>query len=400
MKLGGLFMRAPDKNYVLLRLDAAYEHPFASVYHEYTHLQFSDDSAWISLWLNEGFAEFIQNTEFRDKEVLIGEPSADDIHYLRQNRLIPLDMLFKVDVKSPYYHEEQKGSVFYAESWALTHYLIITDRKKGTNKIGAYWDLLSHHVDPVFAAVKAFGDLNKLQEDLEEYVRQREYMHLIISSAAAPIDESSFTVRTLTQTESDTARADFLAYEQRVKDARELLDTVFKADPNNAQAHETMGYLEFHDRHMDAARKWYAEAVKLGSQNYLAHYYFATLSIGRRDLEQDKEIESSLRTAIRLNPRFFPAYDQLASVLISKERNTDAEAVLQDSVKAASTSGEAAKAQRRIAELKQMQVVRAQAEANTKAKMDAQSRNRSLLRKSVPSILQSRRMDQSTKRLD
>ncbi|HEY6369166.1 MAG TPA: hypothetical protein VIX37_01185, partial [Candidatus Sulfotelmatobacter sp.] len=38
LKLGGLFLRAADKNYVLMRLDAEGGHPYAIVYHEYTHL--------------------------------------------------------------------------------------------------------------------------------------------------------------------------------------------------------------------------------------------------------------------------------------------------------------------------------------------------------------------------
>ncbi|MGB6687598.1 MAG: hypothetical protein WBE76_07125 [Terracidiphilus sp.] len=61
LKIGGYFMQAMDKNYILLRLDAEIEHPYASVYHEYTHLQFSSDSEWLPLWLNEGLAEFFQN---------------------------------------------------------------------------------------------------------------------------------------------------------------------------------------------------------------------------------------------------------------------------------------------------------------------------------------------------
>ena len=358
MKIGGLFMRTPDRNYVLLRLDAEQEHPFAAVYHEYTHLQFSNDGAWMPLWLNEGIAEFFQNTEIRDKEVLIGEPSADDILYLRHNRLIPLPVLFKVDAKSPYYHEEQKGSVFYAESWALTHYLFITDRQKGANRLGAYWALLSHHVDPVVAAEKAFGDLSSLQAALEEYIQRQIYMHLTLSSAAAPIDESSNKVRTLTRTESDAARADFLAYVKRVKEARELLDAVIKADPSNAQARETMGFLELSEGHRDEARKWYGESVKLDSQNYLAHYYFATLSMGHGDPEQSKEVEANLRAAIRLNQRFAPAYEQLASVLMSMGRYDDAEAVLQALVKSAASPSEAALARRRIAQLDQVQAAR------------------------------------------
>jgi hypothetical protein len=34
--LAGFFLHGPDKNYILVRLDAQQEHPFAVVYHEYT----------------------------------------------------------------------------------------------------------------------------------------------------------------------------------------------------------------------------------------------------------------------------------------------------------------------------------------------------------------------------
>lgn len=116
LKLGGLFLRAPDKNYVLMRLDAEGEHPYSVVYHEYTHLLVGKAAEWMPLWMNEGLAEFYQNTEIRDKDALLGEPSRDDILLLRQTRLLPLATLFTVDQKSPYYHEENKGSIFYAES--------------------------------------------------------------------------------------------------------------------------------------------------------------------------------------------------------------------------------------------------------------------------------------------
>jgi tetratricopeptide (TPR) repeat protein len=374
MKLGGLFMRGPDKNYVLLRLDAEQEHPFAAVYHEYTHLQFSDDGEWMPLWLNEGTAEFVQNTEIHDKQVQLGEPSTDDILYLRQNRLIPLPVLFKVDAKSPYYHDEQKGSVFYAESWALTHYLYMNDRQMHTDQVGEYMTLVSRHEDPAAAAEKAFGDLKKLQSALEEYIQRSNYKYFILSSAAAPIDESTYSVRPLPQTESDAVRADSLAYVQRNKDARALLDSVMKADPNNAQARETLGMMEFRAGNREAAQKWFAEAVKLGSQNYMVHYYFASLDRGREQgAAEMKEIESSLRACIRLNPGFAPAYDQLSSYLMSLERFDDAKAVLQDAVKNARTPRDAALAQRKISQLDQMQAMQAKAEAAAKARIEEET---------------------------
>jgi tetratricopeptide (TPR) repeat protein len=321
MKLSGLFINASDKNDVLLRLDAESEHPYASIYHEYTHLQFKDDHEWMPLWLNEGLAEFMQNTEFRNKDVLLGQSNVDDILYLRQNKIIPLPVLFKVDSNSPYYHEEQKGSVFYAESWALTHYLFVTDKTKGTDRVGDYMKLLMRREDPLDAAQKAFGDLKQLQKDLDRYIYAGNYGQFILSSAAAPIDESSYKARTLTQAESDAARADILDYVHRTDDAEALLQSVLKADPKNAQAHEVLGHIEFESGKREAALAEYAQAVQLGSKNYLAHFYFATLSMEQG--KKDKQTEASLRTCIQLNPRFAPAFDALASLLAMQHGNLD-----------------------------------------------------------------------------
>ena len=323
IKLGGYYSHTGEKNYILLQLDTQYEHPFATVYHEYTHLQFAFAAAWMPLWLNEGLAEFMQNTEIRDKEVLLGEASADDILYLRQNKLVPLSVLFKIDAKSPYYHEEQKGSVFYAEAWALTHFLMVTDHEKHTNRIGDYMNLVSRNEDPLAAAEKAFGDLQQLQKALEGYIQQASYKEFVLSSAAAPIDESTYKVRLMTQVEIDARRADVLTDVNRETDARALLDAILKEDPNNVLANETMGSLELRAGHRDEARKWYEEAVKLDSMDYLAYYYFASLSMGEPPGSDDKAIEDGLRMAIKLNPRFAPSYDRLAVFYTMRHENLD-----------------------------------------------------------------------------
>src|SRR5580704_13458993 len=311
LDLAGLFLRAPDKNYILVRLDAQGAHPFATVYHEYTHFMMRNASEWIPLWMNEGLAEFYQNTDIQEKEVLLGEPDTDDILYLRQNRLLPLITLLKVDQTSPYYHEEQKGSVFYAESWALIHYIEISDAQKGTNRLQNYAELLMKKEDPVVAAQQAFGDLGQLQNSLNRYISQGQFMMFKMKKVVA-VDESSFQVRAIPNTDADAIRADVLVYNQRPKDAEALIEAVLRDDPNNALAHETMGYLKYRERDLQAARKWYGEAVKLNSQSYLAHYYYAAMSMGPTGRGQDPEIESSLRTCIQLNPDFAPAYDALA----------------------------------------------------------------------------------------
>jgi tetratricopeptide (TPR) repeat protein len=322
LDLAGYFLRAPDKNYILVRLDAQGDHPFATVYHEYTHYMARNASEWIPLWMNEGLAEFYQNTELRDKDVLLGEANLDDIMYLRQNRLLPLTTLLKVDQSSPYYHDEQKGSVFYAESWALMHYLEITDAQKNTSRLQDYSKLLIKKEDPVIAAQQAFGDLNQLQNDLNRYIAQGQFMMFKMNKMVT-VDESTFQLAPIATADVDAIRADVLVYNGRKKDAQLLLDATLRDDPKNALAHETMGYLKFREGDREAAKKWYGEAVALNSQSYLANYYYAAMSMDTVGGGQDPAIESSLRASIKLNPKFAPAYDALALYLAREPAKTD-----------------------------------------------------------------------------
>jgi hypothetical protein len=258
LKLGGVFLRAADKNYVLMRLDAEGEHPYEVVYHAYTHLSLAKAAEWIPLWLNEGLAEFYQNTEIHEKDVSLGEPSEQNIMLLRQNRLLPLPTLFTVDETSPYYHQENKGSIFYAESWALTHYLEVRDFQQKTHRLTDYAELLAEKVEPVSAATRVFGDLKQLPSELDRYVQQRNFSYFKMA-VTTDVDESAFKAQALSSPESDALRADFLAYNHRTADARSLLDRVLKEDPNNVTAHETMGFLEFQQGHLEEA-----EVVRTG----------------------------------------------------------------------------------------------------------------------------------------
>jgi Flp pilus assembly protein TadD len=322
LKLGGLFLRTQDKNYVLMRLDAEGDHPYAVVYHEYTHL-LTSKADWMPLWMSEGLAEFYENTDIRDKDVAFGQASPQNLELLRENRLLPLPALFTVDHKSPYYHEENKGSIFYAESWALTYYLYQKDFQGKAQSMKDYAQFLAQGADPVTAASRAFGDLKQLQATLESYVRQGNYSYFKMAGANE-IDDSSFQMRAMSTTEADAVRADFLAYNARTADARALLDHILQTDPGNVSAHETMGFLEFQQRHMDEARKWYAQAVKLDSQSYLAHYYYAAMSLnGAVAPEDEAQVESSFRACIKLNPSFGPAYNALAVFLAQRHRNLE-----------------------------------------------------------------------------
>jgi len=175
----------------------------------------------------------------------------------------------------------------------------------------------------VTAAARAFGDLKELQSALEDYVRQNAF-HYTKMAAATDVDESAFQTRALTALQADAVRADFLAYNERAADAQALLDRILQEDPNSISAYETSGYLAFRGGHLDEARNWFAKSVKLDSQNFLAHYYFAAMSMNETLAPADEaRVENSLRASIKLNPSFGPSYDALCRFLGMRRRNLE-----------------------------------------------------------------------------
>jgi Tfp pilus assembly protein PilF len=321
LELAGLFLRTPDENYILVRLDSGGEHPYSIVYHEYTHFLLRK-SEWIPLWLNEGLAEFYQNTEIEGKDVRLGEPSPGDIAYLRDHPLLPLTTLLAVDHNSPYYHEENKGSVFYAESWALTHFIQTTDFTTKTDRLQAYARLLQQHQDPVTAARQAFGDLGQLQKALTEYIGQRSFKAFTVKQSFNT-DEASFKSTPISLPDVDALRADILIGDERTGEAKAMLDKVLADDPKNTIAHESEGNLCMRQRDTECARKWFSEAVQLGSQSAMANYYFAVFSMQAGDKDSGAAIESSLHSTIKSEPNFAPAYDALAHFYAMHDEKLD-----------------------------------------------------------------------------
>ena len=96
------------------------------IFHQYTHLLVKNNVENPPTWFNEGLAEYYSTFSITaDQKVELGKPIPGHVFLLRANKMMPLRTLFQVDQKSPYYNERDKQGIFYAESWALMHYLIL-----------------------------------------------------------------------------------------------------------------------------------------------------------------------------------------------------------------------------------------------------------------------------------
>jgi tetratricopeptide (TPR) repeat protein len=323
LTLGGYFQRTPGRDLVLLRLSAPYDsHPYRIIYHEYTHLVTSRGKVPLPVWLSEGLAEFYESTVIRGDDVALGQPERFNLELLRRQPLIPLPTLFAVDQSSPYYHEQDKGSIFYAESWALTHYFMLRRPQRNSRDLARYLVLLRQGQDPVTAAAHAFGDLAALQKRLHGYIHQLSY-HYLHERLKITVDPKYFTVAPLPLPEADAVRGEYLAWNGRYAAAASMLHAVLLQDPGNARALASLGWIAYRQHRYPAAAQRFRQAVARAPGDFFDQYYAGMLLLRQLPLSpaQTARAAANLQAAIRLNPRFAPAYDDLAVLYADSHRH-------------------------------------------------------------------------------
>ena len=320
----GYFQPGPDMNYITMTTEMRGEKDaFDIIFHEYTHLLVENSMADAPTWFNEGLAEYYSTFRIsNDQKVVVGSPIAYHVFMLRRNRLLPLRTLFQVDPKSPYYNETNKQSIFYAQSWALMHYLMLNKNTDRPAQVAAFVNLISQKVPLDQAFTRAFHTtFEAMERDLGDYIQQDRYRVMQGRFEHKLETDVGLQTATLTEAEVQAYLGDLLLHSDRAESEGYLMKAL-ELDPNLAMAHAALGMLRFRQGKTDEARKSLERAVAANSQNYLIHYYYAfTLSRSRPDDTAAQtgyapgiaaKIRDQLNKAIALRPDYPESYNLLA----------------------------------------------------------------------------------------
>jgi tetratricopeptide (TPR) repeat protein len=93
------------------------------LYHEYIHSYLRHNFVRLPAWLNEGMAEYYCTFSAGPSSAEIARTVPRRLLALKGLRLMPLEQLFAVTYDSPDFRSREGMALFYAESWALTHFL-------------------------------------------------------------------------------------------------------------------------------------------------------------------------------------------------------------------------------------------------------------------------------------
>lgn len=307
-KPAGVFLRGPDKHYVVVRVDARSDYRYRLVYHEYFHLLLSLNVHRLPVWLNEGLAEFWEQTQIRGSQVKMGTPNAGHLDLLYRQSMMPLHELLSIE-RNPHVSDPDRVGIFYAQAWALTHLLMLGEKGESAQALGKYLGMVEEGSDPRQAFVSVFGGLDVMEEKLERYVR-RTRMSALQMDAPEQIDDDSFGVNVLSEATAAAVRGNFLVSGTRPDAALPLLERALALAPGDSLALESMGFYHYRKQQYEPAREWFSKATSVDSESFLCHYYLAQLLI-TGDGADDDHAKESLRRAIELNPKFAPAYADL-----------------------------------------------------------------------------------------
>ncbi len=313
----GVFVRGRERPYVVLRTNVGFslgENPYHSIYHEYVHFVLDLNFASLPLWLNEGLAEFFGATVVSVNGVEVGRLIPSHQLLLQQKGRKPVAELFQVDRASPDYNQESRSSVFYAESWALVHYLMLDEKARSEGRLPALLKSLAEGAAEAEATRSVFGDSRDLDRDLGKYLERRTF-NLGLQRPVS-VNDQDLGLRELAPAEACALRGDVHLQTDRPAEARAALEEALGLDAKLAAAHEGMGVLDFSQgRYADAQRRL-AQAIQLDSQSAFAHYLHAVAILREGTTTQALvAARSSLERAIELNGGLAAAHASLAEVM-------------------------------------------------------------------------------------
>ena len=335
--VAGYFVPGDDVNYIAISLDSSDGNPFSTAFHEYVHGHVNENIPGAPLWLNEGLAEFYGALQFSSGEAVLGTPLMHYIRYLRQQELLPLTSLFSINTSSEHYNESEKTGVFYGQSWALVHFLMLGERGR-QDQFKRFLSLISRGDSSAKAIEDTYGvTLPVLEQEFRAYVRRGEFPSQRIASMDNPQAYAAYTAMqrsSLSESEANQYLGDLLLHIGRPNDAERFFKHAVALDPNLAPANAALGQLYVQQRRYADAKKYLEKAVST-PQNYMTHYLYAYV-LSREGVGANGRIkeyspataalmrEHFLR-AIKLKPNYAPAYYYLALVnLVTGERLDEA----------------------------------------------------------------------------
>lgn len=297
--------------------------PRVVLFHEYAHhMLLSNTEVFMPGWAQEGLAEMFATAKLNpDGSVTIGDKNDARGSSMFGSHRWSVERMLQSDFNPPSRDEVIEK---YSRGWAMVHYLWMSGERPG--QYVDFINELNRTVDPVASGRKVFGDLDRLDRELNHYINIHKF-NLSTFSANDLDAPSEVTIRRLTAGEADILRfriastvgvtqetAGPLASRARVVAARY---------PDDLGVQVTMAEIEYDAKNYDQAGVAADRALAIDPNNMLALVYKGRIAMRRAVAAGDdttlvREARGFFRRANRAAPDhalpFQAYYDSFVAV--------------------------------------------------------------------------------------
>lgn len=333
----GYFLPGKDVNYIALPASGEKTNSLSTIYHEYVHFLIDNTlgRANIPPWFNEGFAEYYEQTVIADDfKATLGSINNAHLSILRKNGLVPFEKFFAVDYYALNRQTKENVIHYYAQSWAVMHYLIQGNKGERNPQLHYFRGLLLKGKPSKEAFQEAFKtDYATLETEVKKYIERKTFDVSAVNLDKNLIAANEMQVSPVSAAEAKAYQGDLLFHQNRSDEAGSLLRESLTLNPDLGFANAVFGLIKLKEKNFAEAQKYLEKAVQTDAQNYLAHYGYAYVLSreGMSDfgfviaynVKYAEKIRESLRRAIALNPNFAESYHLYALVNIVRNENLD-----------------------------------------------------------------------------
>ena len=341
--VAGYFLPGKDVNYIAIPIKSEKENKenkensFSTIYHEYVHFLVDNTMgrANIPPWFNEGFAEYYEQTVIgNDRKATLGAANNSHLKILQKNGFMPFEKFFAVDYYTLNRQPKENVVNYYAQAWAVMHYLIQGDKRARNEQLRRFSELLLKGKTSKEAFHEAFKtDYAAMEAEVKKYIERNKFEVSAINLDTDFAVENQLRALPLTQAEAKAYQGDLLFHLNRSDEASRFLQESLALEPELGFANTTFGFIKLTNKNYAEAEKYLEKAVKTDERNYLTHYGYAYL-LSREGMSDfgfivdysaatAGKMRDSLRRAIALNPQFAESYHLYALVNIVRNENLD-----------------------------------------------------------------------------
>jgi tetratricopeptide (TPR) repeat protein len=316
MDVDGYFYSRDDAEYMVLRADAG-ETTDNILYHEYLHYVLRNNYPNLPVWFNEGLAELYSTFQATDEHADLGRPIASHIGWLRENNLIPLVQLFAMDHSSQDYNEGYRRGVFYAESWALVHYLLMGSETRSA-QAGPFFQEMAKGTPAPEAFRRTFNtDEATLEKELRDYVHHSLFNYKRFP--VAPGSKIQARVQPLVWPETLTRLGDLLMLGDPLQfpEAEKHYRQALAVQPGYGPALGGLCRIEAARNHPAVA--CFEKAVQAAPDDFALQYEYANLLLEQIDDTSLLKARAALSKAVTLRPEHARAWMRLGYLLTFKD---------------------------------------------------------------------------------